>query len=91
MRVRLLMLYPRVYTTPKAPTSDRGTATDGITVARGLRRKRKITMTTRPIVRASSNSTSSTEALMVVVLSLSGWSLLLKRAGCYCEYGGEAP
>jgi len=41
-------------------------------VAGTLRRKRKITSTTRPTANASSNSTSLTEARMVTVRSVSG-------------------
>ena len=48
-----------------------GTATLGMTVAEGLRRKRKSTITTRPTVSISSNSTSPTDARMVVVRSVS--------------------
>ena len=40
-----------------------------MTVAQKLRRKTKITMTTRPIVSISVNCTSSTEARIVVVRS----------------------
>ncbi len=42
-------------------------------VAGMLRRNRKITSTTSPIASESSNSTSETEARMVVVRSVSGW------------------
>ena len=56
---------------PKVPTSDRGTATLGMTVAARLRRKRKMTMTTRAIVSISSSCTSRTEARIVVVRSVS--------------------
>ena len=51
------------------PTIESGTATLGMTVAARLRRKRKITMTTRATVSMSSNCTSLTEARMVVVRS----------------------
>ena len=53
------------------PTSDSGTATEGMRVARQERRNRKITITTRPMVSMSSNSTSATEARTVVVRSVS--------------------
>ena len=42
----------------------------GMTVAATLRRKRKITITTSPVVSSSSNSTSFTDARIVVVRSL---------------------
>ena len=41
-------------------------------VAYRLRKKRKMTITTRATVSISSNSTSDTEALMAVVRSVSG-------------------
>jgi hypothetical protein len=56
--------------TPNVPTSESGTATLGMTVAASVRRKRKITMTTSPITSISSNSTSWTEARIVVVRSV---------------------
>ena len=55
-----------------APISDNGTDRLGMKVAGMLRRNRKMTITTRPTASASSNSTSSTEARMVVVRSVSG-------------------
>ncbi len=48
---------------------DTGTAIAGITVGHTLRRNRKITITTSPIVSISVNCTSATEARMVVVRS----------------------
>src|ERR1700751_3300370 len=59
---RLSKLYPR---------KDNGTATLGIMVAERLRKNRKMTITTRPIVSINSNSTSATDALMAVVRSVS--------------------
>ena len=56
--------------TPKVPTMDKGTAMLGITVAESVRRKRKITITTKATVSISSNCTSSTEARMVLVRSV---------------------
>ena len=50
--------------------SESGTATLGMAVARRVRRKTKITATTRPIVITSVSSTSSTEARTVSVRSL---------------------
>jgi hypothetical protein len=66
-----LRLNPARYITAKVPTSDSGTERLGINVADGLRRKTKITATTRTIARPSSNSTSATEARIVVVRSVS--------------------
>ena len=56
--------------TPNVPTSDSGTATLGMMVAATVRRKRKITMTTSAMTSISSNSTSWTEARIVVVRSV---------------------
>src|SRR5712692_2488908 len=55
---------------PNVPTMEMGTATLGMTVAERLRRKRNMTMTTRTIVSMSVNSTSSTDARIVVVRSV---------------------
>src|SRR2546427_9293218 len=57
--------------TAKVPTMDTGTVTPGMKVAAALRRKRKITSTTRTTARINSNCTSCTEARMVVVRSVS--------------------
>src|ERR1700722_2824234 len=43
----------------------------GIIVAERLRRKRKMTITTKKMVSINSNSTSATDALMAVVRSVS--------------------
>ena len=71
IRDRLFRLNPSRYMTPKVPTRERGTATLGMIVADRLRRKRKITSTTRATASISSNCTSLTEARMVVVRSVS--------------------
>ena len=71
MSVRLLMEKPATYITPNVPTSDKGTATAGISVADTLRKNTKITATTSAIANNSSISTSFTEARMVTVRSLS--------------------
>ena len=47
-----------------------GTATLGMMVAAIVRKNRKITITTRAMVSISSNSTSATEARMVLVRSV---------------------
>ena len=71
--------------TPKVPMMDSGTATEGMMVAARLRRKRKITMTTRAMVSISSNSTSRTEARMVVVRSVSTFTCTeAGRLDCNC-------
>ena len=69
---RLSRLKPNWYMIASAPTSDSGTDRLGMIVAGMLRRKRKITMTTRPTASASSNCTSLTEARIVVVRSVRG-------------------
>ena len=56
---------------PSVPTRERGTERLGISVARALRRKTKITSTTSTTARDNSYSTSRTEARMVVVRSVS--------------------
>ncbi len=71
IRVRLLMLNPARYMTPKVPTRDRGTATLGMMVPAAVRRKRKMTITTSAMARISSNCTSVTDARMVTVRSVS--------------------
>ena len=53
---------PSRYIAAKVPTRESGTATLGMMVARKLRKKRKMTITTSPTVSSSSNSTSLTEA-----------------------------
>src|SRR5258705_10711166 len=70
IKVRLLRLYPRRYIAANVPTSDNGTAMLGMTVADGLRKNRKITITTNAMVSMSSNCTSWTEARMVEVRSV---------------------
>jgi len=62
MSDRLSRLYPSRYMTTKVPTMDIGSATLGIAVAETLRRKRKITSTTRKSVSSSVNFTSFTDA-----------------------------
>src|SRR6266481_5766872 len=68
--VRLLRLYASRYMAANVPTSDSGTATLGMTVADGLRKNRKITVTTSAMVSMSSNCTSWTDARMVAVRSV---------------------
>ena len=71
MSDRLSRLKPSRYMAASVPTSDSGTDRLGIKVAAMLRRNRKMTSTTRATARPSSNSTSATEARMVVVRSVS--------------------
>src|SRR5205823_3690639 len=74
--VRLLIEKPARYMTPNVPTSESGTATLGINVAEGLRRKKKITSTTSTTASSSSNSTSAIEARMLTVRSVSGVTVI---------------
>ena len=55
---RLLRLYPSRYITANVPIIDSGTAAPGMSVALTFRRNRKMTITTRQMVRTSVNSTS---------------------------------
>ena len=66
---RLSRLKLSRYIAAQEPSSASGTVMLGITVAQKLRRNRRITSTTRAMVRASVNSTSATDARMVVVRS----------------------
>ena len=82
---RLSRLYPSMYITANVPMSESGTATPGMMVAEKLRRKTKMTATTKTMVRISSNSTSSTEARMVVVRSVITWILMPSgMEACIC-------
>ncbi len=68
---RLLRLKPKRYIAANVPTIDSGTDRLGMSVARVLRRKTKITRTTSTTASDSSNSTSCTEARIVTVRSVS--------------------
>ena len=59
--VMLLIEKPNAYIAAKVPTSDTGTASEGMMVADALRRNRKITRTTSVIEIARWNCTSATE------------------------------
>src|SRR6202043_2769196 len=63
------------YMTDKVPISDIGTDIAGITVPQNLRRKRRITPTTSPIVNSSVFWTSATLARVVCVRSDTVWIL----------------
>src|SRR2546423_10835638 len=67
---KLLRLNPARYITAKVPTNDNGTDRLGMMVADAVRRNRNITSTTSTTARPSSNSTSATEARIVVVRSV---------------------
>ena len=58
-----------MYITANVPMRETGTATVGMSVARGLRRNRNTTPTTRQMEITSVRSTSFTEARIVVVRS----------------------
>src|ERR1019366_832143 len=66
---RLSILKPNRYMTAKVPTSDAGTATVGMRVARQLRRNIKTTRITKTMERMRVRSTSLTDARMVMVRS----------------------
>ena len=69
IKVRLFSEKCSRYITANVPMSESGAATEAMKVAGTLRRKKKITATTRATLRHSSNSTSCTEARMPVVRS----------------------
>src|SRR5471032_3265270 len=66
---RLSRLKLSRYIAAAEPASASGTVTLGISVAQKLRRNRNTTITTSAMVSARVNSTSETEARMVVVRS----------------------
>ncbi len=67
--------------TPKVPTRESGTATLGMMVAEIVRKNKKMTSTTSPMVSINSNSTSRTEARMVVVRSVKMVNVHRRRQG----------
>ncbi len=69
-RVRVLMENPSGTNAAKVPTSDTGTASMGMSVARKLPRKRNTTSSTRRMASRSACTTSSMEALTKSVLSM---------------------
>ena len=73
---RLLRLKPKRYMAPKVAISDTGTATQGISVARQLRRKKNTTSTTRHTAMTSVRSTSRSEARIVLVRSITTSTLI---------------
>src|ERR1039458_2960681 len=79
MSERLFRLNPSRYMTAKVPMRERGTDRLGMIVAGMLRRKTKITATTRITARVSSTSTSQIEARIVTVRSVR-ISMLMTRS-----------
>src|SRR5260370_898162 len=74
----LSMLKLRRYIAAKEPSSANGIVMLGMIVAQTLRKNRRMTMTTRPMVSASVNSTSRTEARMVILLFLRNvWATII--------------
>src|SRR6267154_3477036 len=65
----LSILKLRKYMAANEPSSDKMTVTLGMAVAQRLRRNKRTTSTTSPTVNRRVNSTSSTDARMVVVRS----------------------
>jgi len=85
---RLSRLYPSWYITANVPTIEKGRARLGMIVADTLRRKRKITRTTRHTVRSSVNFTSSTDSRIGCARSLRtpSWT----DAGSCCARSGSS-
>jgi hypothetical protein len=65
-RVSVLIEKPNAHISVKAPTSETGMVTSGTRVALKLRRKKKITRTTRPTASATAWNTLSIEAAMKI-------------------------
>src|SRR5690606_23684971 len=61
-KVRVLIENPNKYMKPKAPPNDTGMVTMGITLARTLRRKKKITSTTSSVASATVLYTESVDS-----------------------------
>jgi hypothetical protein len=70
IRVRLLMLKSNMYIAANVPIRASGTAMPAMKVAAKVRKKTKMTPTTRPMVSSNSNLTSATDARMVLVRSV---------------------
>ena len=68
-RVSVLMLNPKTNMIAKAPISDTGMVTSGISVARSERRKKKITSTTSTIASRIVWKTASIDSAMKTELS----------------------
>lgn len=88
MRVRLLSEKPARCMTPSDPTSERGTARAGMSVARPLRKNSQITPMTRPMESSSSSCTSCTVARMVTVRSVTTRTLTWPGRVC-CSTGSR--
>ena len=85
---RLSRLYPHRYITANVPTSDVGTATAGISTARGLRRNTNTTRITSTIEISSVRSTLNTDARIVVVRSIT--TVVLMPVGIDASSDGSA-
>ena len=70
---RLLRLKPSPYMTANVPMMDTGTVMPGMNVAAALRRKTKMTSTTRTIASASVFSTSRIDSLTTSVVLNAIW------------------
>ncbi len=68
-RVRVLTVNPKAYMSANAPTSETGMVTIGMMVARRLRRKKKITSTTRMIASPTVEYTDEMARSMKVEVS----------------------
>ena len=86
---RLSRLKFSKYIAANVPTIEVGSASVGMIVARTLRRKRKITSTTRPIASTSENWTSSTDCRIEIERSLST-SRLTEAGSCFLNCGISA-
>src|SRR5664280_1642265 len=85
MSDKLSMLYTIRYMNPHVPASASGTVTLAMNVGQNRRKKRKITITTNEMLTTSDSSTSSTDARIVVVRSLSTISFTeggIQRCSC---------
>ncbi len=86
--VRLFSEKPARCITAKVPTSDSGTAIDGMIVAESFLRKMKVTITTRMVASISSCCTSVTAARMVWVRSVR--TTTSSPAGMLAETSGSS-
>src|ERR1700761_8126841 len=86
---RLSMLKLIRYIAANEPASASGTVTLGISVVQKFRKNRRITITTRQMVSTSVNSTSATDARIVVVRSRSVSTLI--AGGMRAVSAGNSP
>ena len=85
--VMLLIENPNAYIAPQVPTSETGTASEGMRVADAERRNRKITSTTSATAISSVSCTSTTEARIEIERSLS--TSMLMAAGTWVRKAGN--